>query len=153
MRSKHFKFVLASLLTSPAFGVGCDGPKGDYSLVELGKAQGTVTLDGQPLEGAVVRFIDQGDETFSYGLTDRSGRYSLRFDSEMEGVKLGRKTVRISVSESVLGANVAAGEEGGDPDAKPKQKDLIPSRYNEASELVCDVVQGTNQFDFALVSH
>ena len=55
------------------------------------------------LADAVVTF-DGDDGQFSYGLTDAAGHYTLQFDSVKQGVKTGKKTVRISTTRKILGA-------------------------------------------------
>ncbi len=130
--------------------LGCGGPVGDYSKVDLVKASGKVALDGQPLAGAVVTFEDPTDDTFSYGLTDAQGRYVLQFDSEMKGVKTGKKVVRISTTRKILGLNSKPGqEEGADPDQRPKGEQ-VPERYNKKSELTADVTASQKTYDFDL---
>ncbi len=136
---------LLSLLT------GCDRPKGDYSKVDLVIAGGTVKMDGTPLEGVVVKFEDAADETFSYGVTDRNGMFVLQFDSEVRGVKTGNKVVRIQTVGSER-YEPDGFSEGEDPDAKPKQKEKIPSRYNTKSELRLNVEKGRKKYDFELAS-
>ncbi len=147
--------LTAKVIAIIAMGLGqagCGGPRGDYSLVELVKARGNVTLDGSPLEGAVVIFEDLADGTFSYGMTDKQGNYVLQFDSEMQGVKVGEKVIRISTSQSVLGLNALAADEGGDPDAKPQKQERVPARFNKNSELSAKVTSGKSQYDFQIDS-
>ncbi len=132
--------------------LGCGGPVADYSMVDLVNTGGTVTLDGSPLVGAVVTFEDPTDDTFSYGLTDANGKYTLQFDSEMKGVKTGKKVVRISTTKKILGLNSAPSAEGGDPDAKRTDKELVPEKYNKKSTLEIEVTKGAVQFDFDLQS-
>lgn len=135
--------------------VGCGGPVADYSMVDLVNGQGVVTLDGKPLANAVITFDDQTDGTFSYALTDADGKYVLQFDSEMKGVKTGKKVVRISTTRKILGLNSKPGQapEGEDGTApKGPSGELVPERYNKKSELTAEVVQGTTQYDFALQS-
>ncbi len=150
----------APLLVILVATAGCGGPVADYSMVDLVNGQGVVTLDGKPLAGAVVTFEDPTDETFSYAMTDADGKYVLQFDSEMKGVKTGKKVVRISTTRKILGLNSKPGQapEGEDGTA-PKGPapngpvgELVPERYNKKSELTADVVQGTTQYDFALQS-
>lgn len=144
--------IIASLIS------GCSGPAVDYSLVDLVQASGTVTLDGKPLPNAVVTFEDVSDDTMSYAKTDADGNYTLQFDSEMSGVKVGKKVVRISTTRRLLALASEPGEEEGaaddDPEAGGRKKpvELVPEKYNQNSELTADVVQGTTRYDFALLS-
>ncbi len=152
-----FAALLLVILVATA---GCGGPVADYSMVDLVNGQGVVTLDGKPLASAVVTFEDPTDETFSYAMTDADGKYVLQFDSEMKGVKTGKKVVRISTTRKILGLNskpgqAPEGEDGTAPKApapKGPAGELVPDRYNKNSELTADVVQGTTQYDFALQS-
>lgn len=92
----------------------------------------------------------------SYGMTDASGRYTLQFDSEMEGVKVGKKTVRISTTRKLLGLTSAAGQEDsdGDPEeAAPTDNERVPERYHRQSELSVEVLPGLLRYDFALESN
>lgn len=130
--------------------LGCGGPAADYSMVDLVNAGGTVTMDGAPLAGAVVTFEDPTDDTFSYALTDGAGKYVLQFDSEMKGVKTGKKVVRINTTKKILGLNTAPATEGGDPDAKRSDKESVPEKYNKKSILEVEVTKGSVQFDFDL---
>ncbi len=150
----------ALLLVILVATVGCGGPVADYSMVDLVNGQGVVTLDGKPLASAVVTFEDPTDGTFSYAMTDADGKYVLQFDSEMKGVKTGKKVVRISTTRKILGLNSKPGQapEGEDgtapkgPASNGPVGELVPERYNKKSELTADVVQGTTQYDFALQS-
>ena len=138
---------------------GCGGPQADYSKVGLVQVGGTVTLDGSPLAGAVVTFEDEHGQ-FSYALTDATGRYTLRFDSVMNGVTPGAKLIRISTARRIPGLNDSAGggeagEERGEPadDAlRTGPTERVPARYNTRSELRADVSAATTTQDFALTS-
>lgn len=133
--------------------LGCGKPKADYSLVDLVAGRGTVTLDGQPLSGAVVIFEDLLDGTFSYGLTDAAGQYVLQFDSEMQGVKTGKKVVRISTTRKLVGLNAkpGQGEEGDEgSEAAASGVEQVPDRYHRNSELTVEVTAVSGDFDFDL---
>ena len=138
-----------------AITIGCDSkPKANYGKLGLVAVGGRITLDGQPLATAVVTFEDTGDGTFSFGQTDSSGNYKLRLDSDMMGVKPGKKIVRISTSRKILGLNASeeAGE-GSEGDAKPKPaKELVPDKYDKKSELTVDVTASNRTFNFELTS-
>jgi hypothetical protein len=132
---------------------GCGGPAADYSQLNLVNASGTVTLDGQPLPGAVVMF-EAPDGQFAYGMTDAGGGYSLQLDSEKKGVVAGEKTVRISTTKKILGLNAS---EGGESDPATAKKEAasgekVPEKYNKASELKLTVSPDQTVYDFDLTS-
>ncbi len=128
---------------------GCAGPAADYGGLNLVNVSGTITLDGQPLPGAVVTF-DAPDGQFSYGMTDSSGGYSLQIDSEQKGVTPGEKTVRISTTRKILGLNSEEGEEDSPADRSAGEK--VPARYNKSSELQITVAPEKTRYDFDLQS-
>ena len=143
------------VISGMVFLLGCGAPATDYSMVDLVKGYGKVTLDGNALADAVVIFEDATDETISYAKTDSGGNYKLQFDSDMAGVKTGKKIVRISTTRKLLGlsSEPGEGESDGDPDdVKSKPVELVPDKYNKDSELVVEVVRGKTQYDFDLVS-
>jgi hypothetical protein len=137
--------------------IGCGDTGADYSKVELLSVGGKVTLDGQPLAGAVVTF-DAPDGQFAYGLTDAGGAYSLQLDSQKSGCTPGPKTVRISTARKIIGLNAAEGEGAAEvgeanPEAsKGAVAEKVPPRYNAKSELKADVSASQKTFDFALQS-
>jgi len=109
--------------------------------------EGTVTLDGSPLEDGYVTFIpdantrgsDAGgriqEGRFSIGVT--GGTFSGTFRVE---ITANRETDRKQVDD-ITGKLV------------PVIQQVIPARYNEQSELTAEVREdGTNEFEFALSS-
>jgi len=116
------------------FVAGCGGG-------ELAQVSGTVTLDGQPLEGAQVSFwpLDgEGEKDRpSAGVTDSNGQYRLMYTAEESGVLIGRHRVEISTA--------SGGEEGPKPER-------IPPQYNTRSELTAEVTSGENILNFDLSS-
>lgn len=143
---------------------GCSTKPGtDYGQMNLLSVSGTITLDGKPLPNAVVTFEDPDQGTFSYGMTDGSGVYRLRFDSEAQGCTSGEKRVEISTTRKILGLN--SSEEGAAPEGEgggeggggggsstPAARELVPPRYNKKSELVVQVSSSTTTHDFKLTS-
>ena len=136
--------AVASGLLLGVAAAGCFGPpRADYSDVGLVDVSGTVTLDGEPLEGAVVRFFDVGAPgKYSFAQTDANGYYELQFNTEAAGVLPGGKEVLISTAAT--GPEVKG---GGGPER-------VPARYNRDTELVEVVEEGVSSqtFDFALTS-
>jgi hypothetical protein len=122
---------------------GCGQRRADYSQVDLAQVSGVVTLDGQPLAGVTVVF-EAEDRTFSSGVTDGSGRYRLRYNSEQSGATKGHKTVRITRRPS--------GELGAATEESPPVAEEIPSRYNTRSELTAVIDVDRHTCDFALTS-
>jgi len=137
---------------------GCStAPSANYDSIDLVQVSGDVQLDGQPLPNAVVTF-EAEDGQFSYGLTDGSGHYTLQFDSEVDGVRPGQKTVRISTTRKILGLNTEdeAGEtpaDEGRPASDAPAGERVPAQYNSESTLVANVTPDQTTFDFELKSN
>lgn len=124
----------------------------DYEKLGLVEISGIVTLDGEPLPGAVVKF-EAPDTTFCYGTTDESGKYALKLNSEKYGVTPGEKTVRISTTASTGEEEGSAGEED-DPDAKPtkSKEEMVPACYHKDSKLKVSVTESDSSLNFDLKS-
>jgi hypothetical protein len=125
---------------------GCESKK--YSLVDV---SGKVTLDGKPVPGAVVNFQPQAREgrspgPGSTGRCDAEGQFQLSTIRDEPGVVVGIHNVRI-FSYSPESPAVS------DTDTEPR-KEIIPDRYNYASELTFEVpASGTDTADFELTTH
>ena len=80
----------------------CLGPLlcgcGSDDTPSLGQVRGTVTLDGQPVEGAFVYFKAVGAAGGS-GRTDASGQYTLRFIGKHDGAVLGENEVTVTLPD------------------------------------------------------
>lgn len=129
-------FLLTSILIGSL--AGCGGS----DVPELGDVTGTVTLNGQPVEGALVEFIPAGGRPSS-GVTDESGVYTLSYSPEVDGALPGRHSVSITT------ARARQGGEGDQPliEAKPE---TIPQAYNDETTLSVEVEPGSNTHDFTL---
>lgn len=139
----------AGMLIVSLMLVGCSGRDAlDYSGIELLDVTGRVTLNGEPLAGAVITFEDDQKRT-SIGQTDDHGRYRLRFDHARFGCRPGRQIVRITTAKSL--------DEGDDPDgvtdAGPSaNQERLPARYNTQSELTANVSATNTKHDFHITS-
>jgi len=120
--------------------IGCSKGSGP----DLGYVEGTVTLDGKPLDGAEVQFEPDGARP-SIAFTDENGHYVLNFTGAREGATIGKHTVRI------VSARGSSGGEGNGPyiEARPE---LLPEKYHVNSQLTADVQSGNNTIDFDLQS-
>lgn len=118
--------VLFFGIVLPGCGSGDDTPP-------LGDVSGTITLDGQPLEGVIVAYKPEVGRAAT-GTTDAQGKYTLEFAYGVSGCKVGPNSVYL---EWPLGST--------------KAKTLSP-KYTTQSELKADVKEGSNTLDFALQS-
>ncbi len=115
---------------------GCGGSIGGP---ELGRVTGVVTLDGAPLPDATVMFQPQNGRP-SFGTTDSSGKYELGYTQGSAGAVLGENTVFIRT------------EIPGPDGQPPVQKEKLPAKYHNKTELKANVVPGANTFNFDLTS-
>lgn len=153
-----FRFFMKHSLFATLVLSGCSANNSiDYGKVSLIGVSGTVTLDGQPLAAAVITFEDPTSGNFSFARTNTSGKYTLQFDSEKDGVTPGKKVVRLSTTRTVLGLRGEDGEETGETSpessvAAEKKKELVPACYDEDSKLTVEVTASSGAFDFELKS-
>jgi len=116
-------------LSSMLLGGGADRP-------DLGFVTGTVTLDGDPLEGAVIEFRPEAGsrpgsgKAASSGRTDEEGKYTLSYVRDVEGAVLGEHKIII----------------------RPPRSIRLPIHYNLRTKLVRKVEPGNNTIDFELDS-
>ena len=115
-------------------GCASSKPKG---FPDLSPVSGTVTMDGEPLQKAVVMFLSEKGVAASCA-TDANGRYTLLYRGSADGASPGRNTVTVTTLPDDPNMGVV--------------KERIPAAYNTKSTLTVDVVAGTNTFDFALES-
>ena len=111
----------------------------------LGQVSGVVTLDGKPVEGAIVTFAPEKREyrvsknvkgmglRTATGITDAEGRYILYYVEGIKGTFLGSN--RVSV-QPILSA---------------KGQDTVPSEWGRKSTKTVDVMEGSNPtFDIVM---
>jgi hypothetical protein len=105
----------------------------------LARVKGKVTLNGEPLEGAIVQFqpTEEGG-TASAGKTDANGRYVLMHTFDQPGALPGEHVVSIRTAAAYYDEEDSEAEE------------RIPAKYNSRSELKRTVAPGRNTFDFEL---
>lgn len=107
---------------------------------------GTVKMNGKPFANAAMTFQPIGGGMASIGVTDSNGRYSLAFlDSGAEGAIVATHRVIIRTHKK---ANT---EDTSSDLSVPSERDPIPRRYNDATELTMEVPEeGTESADFDL---
>ena len=106
----------------------------------VGEVEGTVTLDGEPVEKATVMFQPSQGAT-SYGETDGQGKFVLRQSGDRPGVLVGTHKVTVETYRIHTSSE-------GEPVVIPE---TIPAKYNANSELTRDVKPGKQIIDFDLI--
>jgi len=149
--------LVCSLTVVSLMVLGCaeDGPP-------IGKVTGTVTLDGQPLENAIVSFVPKAGGRASVGTTNAQGKYQLSY-VERVGALIGSHKVSITSPPKVESIDMSE-IRSDDPryaELMAKQnadynnatvKESLPAVYNKESKLVSEVNSGNNTIDFVLTS-
>jgi hypothetical protein len=110
----------------------------------LGRVEGRVTLDGEPLANATVVFVPTNGRP-SGASTDSDGKYVLNYRKGQQGALAGHNIVRILTKR----------DPAETPDGRliPAVPERVPLRYNFDSILEFNVVPGkSNVADFDLVS-
>jgi hypothetical protein len=125
------RFMLLALLGLAA--TGCDrGPA-------RGTVKGTVTLDGQPVDGGVITFVPANGDTQPEATTISAGEYAVT-------MPLGEKRVEIYWAPSA-GKAADTASQGRDQIVQ-----RIPTKYNAQSELKHTVEKGESRKDFSLTA-
>lgn len=127
--------------------VGCGGSEFEFAPVA-----GIVTLDGEPLPNAKVRFEPMSTEETSvvgpgsFGTTDSEGRYELISVKNDQGAVVGPHVVRIGTLKTRLNPN--------DLDkVETLAKEVVPRIYNTSTQLTMYVTEeGTSEANFALTA-
>ncbi|WP_425615967.1 hypothetical protein NA78x_005904 [Anatilimnocola sp. NA78] len=128
--------AIAILLTCS----GCGGSSnGKYAL------SGTVTLQGQAIDGGTIQFFAEGETTPTVGALVSGGSYSVPAE---QGLLPGKYLVKITAPEA---QGTMTPEEYAAGKVLPPAKERIPARYNTQSEQTVEVkTDGRNRFDFKI---
>jgi hypothetical protein len=122
------------LLCALALVAGCQrGP-------EVGTVKGTITLDGKPVEGGIVRFVPADGNSQPADCVITGGAYTVT-------MPLGEKKVEIFWAKSKSDAPIDTANQGSEQIVQ-----MIPQHYNTQTTLTYAVVKGEEQKDFALSS-
>ena len=133
-RNRSIAAITSGLLLAACtlFVAGCGGAA---DAPDLGQVVGTVTLDGQPLPGAIIQFSPQEGRP-STATTDEAGYYELKYSQDEAGAKVGPHTVSISTFSY----------------STPDVPEKLPARYNAQTTLTATVEAGENTIPFDLQS-
>ena len=124
--------LVVACVATGALLTGCSSSK-----VAVAKVRGTVTLDGQPLRDAEVRFQPANGRP-SFGRTGADGSYQLLYTVSRAGAVVGPCDVTISTAIENDSGRVAP--------------ERVPSRYFEPGALSVEVKPRGNVHNFDLTS-
>ena len=148
--------VLLMVLTGCSNAPRRDGP-------EMVKVTGTITLDGEPVEGAHIRFSPETGGPAAYAVSDRRGRYELRTFDPGDGAvpgKYGISATKEEVTETgqefeSQAALEAYIKEHGQRPPRRQTTNVLPEKYSskETSGLIAEITLAKkNRFDLELKS-
>lgn len=152
----------AFILALGALGLLCVSGCGEESdQVPVYKVSGTVTYNGEPIEGAQVVFIPVEQGPAATGTTDSDGKYQLTTYAAEDGAPAGEYKVKITkMSKPPLESGPsgpAGGEEGYAPPGQEAMswtpENLLPEKYAipDQSGLTATVeANDNNTFAFEL---
>jgi hypothetical protein len=110
---------------------------------KLDRVSGTVTRGGQPVPEAIVHFVP-GAGRPSWGQTDRTGHYELRYVAKRMGAVPGIHRVFVTFREKVASAET--------PSAQSAEQQAIVQKYGtrELSPLTANVERDGQVINFEL---
>ncbi|WP_169975769.1 carboxypeptidase-like regulatory domain-containing protein [Tautonia rosea] len=147
------RFRIFTALGAVALLVGCSGETATTPTTFV-PVSGTITVDGEPLVGAVITFLQTDEKgTTANGETDEEGTYTLQAMMQ-KGIAPGRYQVGISYLMPPSGKPVGLSARSSlAPVADlAVAEELVPPRYSDLgqTELSVTVPEEGGTFDFDL---
>jgi hypothetical protein len=137
--------LAAALILTPILLAGCSGSNGRYPV------EGTVTLDGQPVEGGVIVLFPVDDNPAdparrgkAYG-TIQNGKFLLQGD---RGAAPGKYRVEITWFKKT-GRQIPSNDP---PNKIDETKQVIPKQFNEKSTTFVEIKPERNTLHYELKS-
>ena len=137
VRSPLIAVVATWCVAGLAFAPGCQKE------ATTGRVVGEVTLDGQPLAAGQMRFVATDGHSPTAGAAVVDGEFS---------VELPPGEVRVEISAPKPSGKKAQMYGGQGGPAVEASEELLPARYNVASELTLNVGAGEQPAKFELSS-
>jgi hypothetical protein len=129
------RLICTTFAFAVVFLAGCSGSS---------RLEGTVTLDGQPVDGGTISFINSSGQNGNAGGQIQGGKYSIE-----SKVPPGTYKVEINWLKST-GKSIPNKSDPGTMQDETKQ--VIPMEYNVQTKLTAEVKSGSNTFNFDLKS-
>jgi hypothetical protein len=154
---QRFRFLVACVVVG--FVAGCSSGK-----PKTYQVTGTVTMKGQPVEGATVVFVPPEGVTYqaATGITDASGKFKLSTFTGEDGAQEGEYHIKVSKfnvkkptkeeQERYISMEEERKMQFGDDKPAVPAKNLLPAKYNDeaASGLTYTVKKGSNTVELKL---
>lgn len=118
-----------------AVGCGSSGPVRNA-------VSGTVTYKSQPIKSGTISFRSDDDQHVGTG-TITDGKYAIPWVS---GLPAGKYIVAVSYPDP----RIPAPREDEPPGESVTERELLPARYNENTELKAEIKNGTNDVSYDL---
>lgn len=129
--------------------VGCGGG-GSENTLEVYPVSGTVTVDGEAVQGVSVTFFPEGTTKGNggFGATDASGQFTLKDRDQRDGVAEGTYRVLLTRLVKPDGSPIGGEEMAADVGAVNQ----LPEVYNDpkGSPLTATVGQTNEPFKFEI---
>lgn len=135
IRFASFALLLALL------AAGCGGGP------EFAEVQGTVKVNGRPVDKIQVEFWPTVSGPRSIGVTDAEGRFTLTADTGKPGAVVG--THKVVLRDVGIMGDKFLGRAGESIDMTKGKPSRIPTAYADSTKTTMEktVVSGKNQFD------
>jgi hypothetical protein len=112
------------------------------------RVEGDVTLDGTPVDGGTILFLQGTGPGSDKGHAPiQGGKYDLTGEAA-KNLTPGNYTIQIHWIQKLN----RPGPDAPNADTGAAVKDLIPAKYNSKTTLTRDLTLGTNKVDFELTS-
>lgn len=155
LRNHSCLIALATVAVGMICLTGC-GPSRPATVA----VEGTVTLDGNPVEGASVTFIPGGDGKIAMGTTDASGKFTLTTYEPGDGAIVGTHKVTVRKTEGEEVESTAGDTEEGGEDLMGADTGeaaatwITPQKYSNpaTTDLTVEVKSGMEPVTLALTS-
>lgn len=119
------RFFALALLVGLLAVTGCGGP-------HTVPVEGTVTVNGKPVDGILVEFWPEGSGPRSSGETDKEGRFSLKTDDgKRKGAVIGKH--RVVLRDTGILGDKFLGRAGEDVDMAKGKKPRVGSKFSDVN--------------------
>lgn len=147
MKTSYLVFSM-TVVFSTSILTGCGGGS-TYEGPQRAEVLGTVTLDGKPVENGSINFQPRDQKNRPAGAVIAGGQYTI---PEGKGPNFGEYDVYISAKTE--GEEVPEVDDEGEPTGEitTNSKELVPSKYNEETELKVTISESPQEESFELKS-